>query len=58
METSEPKFVSSRAVEEELRQYKYRAFDKMVDLALDGVITIPEAIKGFQEQLDDEGISA
>lgn len=28
----------------------YALFDKFVDLALDGVITMPEAIEGYQEE--------
>lgn len=50
METSEP-FVSSRAVEAEIRRYKYQTFDKLVDLALDGVVTMPEALKAVREEL-------
>lgn len=28
---------------------KYETFDRFIDLALDGVISMPEAIKGFEE---------
>lgn len=41
-------------VEEQIRQYRYRAFDKMIDLALAGVITQDEAIEGFKEQCAEE----
>lgn len=47
-------FVSSRAVEAEIRRYKYQAFDKLIDLALDGVVTLPEAIQAFREEISDE----
>lgn len=30
------------------------AFDKFVDLALDGVITMPQALQGFQEEYGEE----
>lgn len=43
-------YKSSRALEAELRKYKYAAFDKMIDLALDGVVTMPEAIEAFKEE--------
>lgn len=51
---SDPEFRSQRAIDEELRRYKYAAFDKMVDLALDGVVSMDEAIKGFEEQLEQD----
>lgn len=43
-------------VEEQIRQYRYRAFDKMIDLALAGVITRDEAIEGFKEQCAEEDL--
>lgn len=50
MESNEP-FVSNRAVEAEIKRYKYQTFDKLIDLALDGVVTMPEAIQAFKEEI-------
>lgn len=36
------------------RDARIEAFDKFIDLALDGVITMDEAIKGFKEEYYDE----
>ena len=37
------------------RSYRAMIFDKFVDLALDGVITMDQAIKGYREEcLDDD----
>jgi len=47
----EKPFVSNRAVEAELKRYKYQTFDKLIDLALDGVVTMPEAIEAFKEEI-------
>lgn len=47
-----PEFRSPRAVEEELKQYRYRRFDKLADLALDGIVTMAQAKQAFEE--DDE----
>lgn len=46
-------FVSQRFIEEALRKNKLAAFDKFIDLALDGVITMDEAILGFREEYVD-----
>lgn len=50
----EKPFVSSRAVEEEIRRYKYQTFDRLIDLALDGVVEMPQAIQAFKEELEGE----
>lgn len=46
-------FKSSRAIEAELRRYKYQTFDKLIDLALDGVVSMEEAIQGFRDSIEE-----
>lgn len=46
-------FVSRRFIEEAERKNRLAAFDKFVDLALDGVITMDEALQGFREEYVD-----
>jgi len=53
MEGEKP-FVSGRAVEAEIKRYKYQTFDKLVDLALDGVVTMPEALKAVREEFAED----
>lgn len=36
---------------------KIDAFDRFVDMALDGVITMEEAIQGFREEYVDEAVA-
>lgn len=48
------KFVSQRFIEEAKRRSRIEAFDRFVDLALDGVITLDQAITGFKEEYGDE----
>lgn len=43
-------FVSERFLLEAQRRSKLEAFDKFIDLALDGVITMEQAIQGFAEE--------
>ena len=57
MEGERP-FISSRAVEAEVKRYKYQTFDKLIDLALDGVVTMPEAIEAFKEEISEEEVPA
>lgn len=56
METSPntTELLNDIVVEEQIRQYRYRAFDKMIDLALAGVITQDQAIEGFKEQCKED----
>ncbi len=43
-------YISPRKLAELELEAKVHTFDKMVDLALDGVITMPEAIKAYTEE--------
>lgn len=36
------------------RKARYELFDSFVDLALDGVITVEQAIEGYREKTIDE----
>jgi len=47
-------FVSERFKREAERRNRVDAFDKFVDLALDGVITMEQALTGFAEEYGDE----
>lgn len=51
----EPEFwVSDRKLAEIELERRVKAFDRLVDYALDGYCTVPEAIKVYKEQeLDD-----
>lgn len=46
-------FVSSRAIEAEIKRYRYQTFDRLIDLALDGVVTLEQAIEAFKEELEE-----
>lgn len=43
-------FISERFAAETERRDRLAAFDKFVDLALEGVITMDEALKAFKEE--------
>lgn len=47
-------WVSKRFTLEAERRNRIAAFDKFVDLALDGVIEMPQAISGFVEEYGHE----
>jgi len=45
---------SPRWQQEQLRRDKLKIFDEFIDLALDGVITLEQAIVGVHEVLETE----
>lgn len=51
---NEEKWVSPRAIAEAERVRRVIAFDAIVDLALDGVIDMDEALAGFRTELGVE----
>lgn len=52
-------FISRRKLHELELQARVETFDKMVDLALDNVITFHQAIKAYKEEWpDDDGPDA
>jgi hypothetical protein len=44
-------WVSDRARQEQELNDRVRLFDKFMDLALDGVITVEQAITGYKEEI-------
>lgn len=45
---------SPRWEQEQLKLERRELFDKFIDLALDGVVTMEQAIAGIKEALDQE----
>lgn len=41
--------------EEYERLFTYEAFDRLVDMALDGQITIEEAVRQYRADMEDSG---
>lgn len=45
------KYQSMRSITEAERQARYKIFDAMVDLALDGICSLPQAILAYKEEI-------
>ena len=44
---------SPRKIEEEIKAYRVKVVDRLADLALDGIITMPQYIQACEQNTDE-----